>query len=235
MFRKFFTNRQLSAIFQSALLLHIMTLLVDLITYHFFPDHTPQIEFYFNICHELGLFILCLIIISQAIIIFSAHHQKFVTRHRLIALTTEIALGLAFFWLLTIDNDIQANFIEFISSVSIGNRNYKILTTYFVTLVLVIMDFYQTLENPEHINAQSIPEIIRSTIRFVIGEYALIFLSLFSAAHFAKLHAFAITLLNYSKSTITNELTLLQIIIPSAWIGAMVYYIYYRLHKKKTR
>jgi hypothetical protein len=228
--QKIFNSQQLSRFFQIAIIINLIGLLSDIIVYRYFSDYEILKSINENLSN-LSIFIVCCIIISQAILIFIKHHKKLITRYELVAITLIITIAVFLFWLLTIDNDIQEKFIIFCSSTSRTDHDVKMILALIGIFCMLIFNFYNTLEYPDKIDNRSVPEMIISIFKLVIKKYFLIFLSIFGIFHFHTIPTFTADILNYSKSSIYFNVTLLKILIPLGWIGAFGYYLYKKYQK----
>lgn len=233
MFKKIFTSKQLSSWFQIALLINIIALFLDLIIYHYFSTNKLFKLFAENL-NNLSLFMICLIIISQTIIIFTKNHPILVTRYKMLAIAIESFICIIFIWILSIENDIQGKSIIFSSSLSKSDHSYKLIFTLIAIFIMLLFDFYKTLTKPQNINPKTIPQVIRSTTRLVLRKHLFIFLCVFGIVKFKTLNIFARALLHHSASSLLFDLSLLEFIIPIAWIVAL-FYSFYQLRQPYTK
>jgi len=229
--QKIFTSHQLSRFFQIAIIINIIGLLSDIIVYRYFSSYEILKSINENLSN-LSIFIVCSIIISQAILIFIKNHKKLISKYELLAITSIICIAVFLFWLLTIDNDIQEKFIIFCSSTSQTSHDKRLIATLLGMFCMLIFNFYHTLEYPDKIDNKSIKEMIISVFKLVIKKYLLIFISIFGIFHFEKIQGFTHEILHYSKSAISFNLFLLKILLPLGWIGALGYY-FYQKHQEK--
>ncbi|MDP3788711.1 MAG: hypothetical protein Q8Q60_05355 [Candidatus Chromulinivorax sp.] len=227
MFKKIFTNKQLSLFFQIALIINIISAYCNLIVYHFFPDHKILKHIIDNFDH-VGLFMICITIISQALFIFSERHQQFVTKYKILAISLEACICVFFIWLISIEDEIQSKTIIFSSSLSQYDHSYKLAFTLIAIFIMISLNFYKTLKNPMVINNESVPKMLGSIFRVVIRKHLIIFICFFGIIHFKTLHKFAQTLLHHSESSFLFDVSLLEFIIPIIWLLGIGYYIYQR-------
>ena len=112
---KIFKTKQLSYFFQVAIIINIIGLLSDIIVYRYFPDHT-LLKLICENLSNLSIFIVCLIIISQSLLIFTKNHPTLIHRYKLASLAIGMLIGTFFMWILTTDNNMQESFIIYIST-----------------------------------------------------------------------------------------------------------------------
>ena len=234
MFKKIFTMQQLSLFFQIAVLINITGLFFDLIIYHYFPNNIALDLFAANL-NNVSIFMICLVVISQAIIIFIDRHQQFIARYKILALTIEAFICTFFLWLLMIESDIQGKAIIFSSSLSKYDHSYKLLATLIAIFIYLVFDFYRTFTHPTTIDNKSIPKMIGSTIRLVARKHLIIFIFIFGIINFKTLNKFARALLHHSQSSLFFDFSLLEFIIPIVWIAGIIYYVYMQFHNKKAK
>lgn len=228
-----FTSKQLSLFFQIALLINIVGLFLDLIIYHYFSTNKFLKVFAENL-NNLSLFMICLIIISQTIIIFTKNHPILVTRYKMLAIAIESFICVFFIWILSIENDIQGKSIIFSSSLSKSDHSYKLIFILIAIFIMLLFDFYRTLTHPQNIDTKTIPQVIRSVVKLVLRKHLLIFLCVFGIVKFKTLNIFAHALLHHSTSSLLFDLSLLEFIIPIAWLAALFYY-FYQLRQPDTK
>ncbi|MBP6870071.1 hypothetical protein KBC04_04265 [Candidatus Babeliales bacterium] len=234
MFRKVFSNQQLSSFFQLAILMQLISLMTNLIIYHYFPEQ-DIVDNAMQLLNEISLFMMCLVIISQSISLFISKYKNFVERHTFIALTSIVSMSMVIFWVLAIDNDIQEEFIIFLSKTSLIDHSYELIAMLITIFMILLYDFYHTIKDPETINDKTVPEILKSAFRLVIKEHLFIFISLFGAFEIKKIHTFASMLLQYTKTSIMTDFTFLEILIPITWLIAIIYYIFDRFQTKSLK
>jgi hypothetical protein len=228
---KIFTNKQLSYFFQIAIIINIIGLLSDIIVYRYFPDYNVLKLLCENLSN-LSIFIVCLIIISQSLFIFIKNHLTLIHRYKLASLAIGITIGTFFMWILTTDNNMQESFIIHISKMSRTDSSNKAIIALLGIFAFLLYNLYHTLTKPDEINDKSIPKSIQSVVRLVIEEYILIFIFIFGIIHFTSMHTFSLKMVNETKEAILFNLSLLEILIPTAWIGAISYYIYTHYYLK---
>ncbi len=233
MFKKFFTNQQISIFFQTAVLLDTTSMLLDLFIYHFCPNNL-QLKLLTENINNLALFMICITIISQFARFFENNHEAFVHQYRILAGMIEISISIFFFWIFSMESDMANDFIIFFSRASIYDYSFKIICILIIIFILLITDFYQSIKNPVEINNSSIQELIKSTIKLVVRRHLLILIFIFGFIHFKKLHKISVILLQNSISSFFSNLTLLEILIPMYWLAALIYYFYYRIQEHKT-
>ncbi len=150
-------------------------------------------------------------------------------------ITIETCMAIFLFWMLTIENDIEGEFIIFYSSLSRLDHSYRIMFVIATITMLLIIDFYRSLEDQVVVNDRSVVKIVKESFYIVIRRHLLLLLFAFGIIHFTKIHKFAVTLLGYSKATLFFNLTLLEILIPISWIFAIGYYLYLTSTRKKLK
>jgi hypothetical protein len=231
-FKKIFTTEQLSLFLQIGALINVIGLFLDLIIYHEYANST-----WLQICAEnlnhLSVFMICLVIIPQALILFLKNHQKLLQAYPIATMTTESCMAIFFLWVLTIENDIEGKFIIFYSSVSRSDHSYRIIFILITIALLLMIDFYKNLEDPEIVDDASIPSIVQSSFGLVVRKHLLLLLFVYGVIHFKKIHKFSIAALNYSRSELFFNLTLLEIVIPIVWIAGFAYYAYIKIFYKQ--
>ena len=170
---KIFTKRQLTYFFQIAIIINIIGLLLDIIVYRYFPD-CIILQLICENLSNMSIFIVCLIIISQALLIFIKNHQTLVHRYKLAAIALGISISTFFMLILTTDNDVQENFIIYISKISRADDSNKAIIALLTIFIFLLYNLYHTLTKPDRINDASVPQTIRSIFRLVITEYILL-------------------------------------------------------------
>lgn len=230
-FKKIFTTEQLSLFLQVGALINVMALFLDLIIYHEYAKNRWLKLFTENL-NNVSIFIICLVIIPQALILFLKNHQKLLRTYPIATMTIESCMAIFFLWVLTIENDIEGKFIIFYSSVSRSDHSYRIIFILITITLLLIVDFYKNLEDPEIVDDTSIPRIIKSSLSLVIRKHLFLLLFVYGVVHFKKIHKFSIAALNYSQSEFFLNITLLEIVIPIIWIAGIVYFLYIKIFLK---
>lgn len=231
MFKKIFTQQQLSLFLQVGILINIIGLFLDLIIYHYFP-YNNFMKILADNCNNASILIVCTIIISQALILFLKKHTKLRHQYPLATITITTCIGIFLVWILTIENDIEGKFIIFYSTASRFDHSSKVIFIIATITMLLIIDLYRTIENPTIINDRALPEVIRSSIQTVIRKHLLVLIFVYGIIHFTKIHKFSVAILNYSRSTLLFNLTLLEILIPISWLVAIGYYLYHKYNQK---
>lgn len=234
MFQKIFTNKQLSLFFQIAVFIELISLMGNLIVYHYFPSYLFVKEL-LQVLNELGLFIICFIVISQILLLLTKKYTAFIHHHTFISLHIAIIITMVMFWILALDNDIQEEFIIFLSKTSLTNHSYELTIILLIIFIVLIIDFYHTLKEPETINEKNILEIVYTSIRLLLKEHFFIFVSIFGIFHIQKINQFALNLFHYTQTSAIADVTFLEILIPISWILACIYYIYNRLYMKHLK
>ncbi len=235
MLKKIFTEQQISLFFQIAVLMNIAGLFLDLIVYHYFSDHQLLKLFAENLSH-LSLFMICLTMISQALIIFRQRHQIFITKYKIAAITIEACICIFFVWLLTIESDIQGKVIIFSSSLSQFNHSYRLTLILIAIFIMLLFDFYKNLVTPPTINENSVSEMLRSIFKLVVRRHLIMLIFIFGIVNFTTVHKFSMALFHHSQSLFFFDLNLLEFILPIGWIVTIFYYLYQLsqsgIHKK---
>ena len=229
---KIFKTKQLSYFFQVAIIINIIGLLSDIIVYRYFPDHT-LLKLICENLSNLSIFIVCLIIISQSLLIFTKNHPTLIHRYKLASLAIGMLIGTFFMWILTTDNNMQESFIIYISTMSRTDDSNKAIIALIGIFLFLLYNLYHTLTKPDEINDESIPQSIKSVLRLVIEEYILIFVFIFGIIHFTSMHNFSLEMVNNTKDALRFNVSLLEILIPTAWVAAIIYYIYIHYYLKK--
>src|SRR3989339_314274 len=211
---KIFTKRQLTYFFQIAIIINIIGLLLDIIVYRYFPD-CIILQLICENLSNMSIFIVCLIIISQALLIFIKNHQTLVHRYKLAAIALGISISTFFMLILTTDNDVQENFIIYISKISRADDSNKAIIALLTIFIFLLYNLYHTLTKPDRINDASVPQTIRSIFRLVITEYILIFIFIFGIIHFTTMHKFSLEMVNDTKEALRFNVTLLEFLIPT--------------------
>ena len=225
MLKRIFSQKQLSLFFQIAVLMNITGLFLDLIVYHYF-SHNQFLKLVTENLNNLSLFMVCLIMISQALVIFTQRHQILVTKYKIAAITIEACIGIFFIWLLTIENDIQGKVIIFSSSLSQFNHSYRLILILVAIFIMLLFDFYKNLMTPPKINQNSIPEMLKSIFILVFRRHIIMLIFMFGMVNFTTIHKFSTALFYHSKSLLFFDISLLEFIIPIAWIITIFYYLY---------
>lgn len=233
MFKKIFTNEQLSFFFQVALLTNLISLFFDMIVYHYFSDNQFLKLLVTNLDH-VSSFVICLTIVSQALFIFSQRHEQFLTKYKIAAVTLEACIGVFFIWLLSVENDLQTKTIIFSSSLSKFDHNYKLILILIAMFIMLSLEFYRTIKTPAEINDGSISELLRSTTKVVLKKHLAIFICIFGMVQFKTLRKFAHALWHNSEASFIFDFSFLEWIIPVIWIVGIGYYIYQRRHPDTT-
>jgi len=233
MFQKIFTNKQLSIFFQAAIIINIIGLFLDTITYHYFPQNN-LLKFTANNLGTLSITIIALIIISQIILLFRKNNPILVTQYKLTALSIQIFIGIFLFWLLNIDNTIQEQFIIFISNDSRTDHSIQLIVILITVFTLMFIDLSQTIKKPESINETETPQIIRDVIQHVLRKYFLIFLTIFGIIHVKKFEKFAYTMLYETEISALFDLKILEFIVPVCWLFTLGCYMYYKRKNQTT-
>lgn len=233
MLQKFFTNYQLSFFFRIAIFMQLLSLIGNLIVYHYFPNHT-LIHNLLQFLNELSLFTICLIIISQVLRLLIKKNKNFIYRYKFISLHIGIVISMFLFWLLATDNDIQEEFIIFLSKISLTDYNYELTIILLVIFIALLIDFYYAIKEPEMINEKTIPEIVKSSFRLVIKEHLFIFISIFGVLHIKKIYEFSSNLLHYVQTSILTDFIFLEILIAMSWFITLLYYLYNHFYNKKS-
>ncbi len=225
MLKKIFTKEQLSFFFQIAALCDITGLFLDLVVYHYFPDNT-MLKLMIENFNNGALFVMYLIIGWQAIILFTQHNQKFIERYPLIALTIEVSIAIFLFWILSVESDMESKALIFYSMISRFNHSYRIEILFFIIFMILLIDFYRIIEEPQPIDDASVPEMIKSSSKLVIRKHLFLCIFAFGLMHFDKIHKFALVMLQRSETAFFYDLTILEIMIPITWSVGIIYYLY---------
>jgi hypothetical protein len=223
--KRIFSQQQLSLFFQIAVLMNITGLFLDLVVYHYF-SHNELFKLLAENLNNLSLFMICLTIISQALVIFTQRHQILVTKYKIAAIAIEACIGIFFVWLLTIENDIQGKVIIFSSSLSQFNHSYSLALILSAIFIMLLFDFYKNLITPPKINQNSVPEMLQSIFRLVFRRHLIMFIFMFGMVNFTTIHKFSTALFHHSRSLFIFEVSLLEFIIPIGWIVTIFYYLY---------
>ena len=134
-------------------------------------------------------------------------------------------------FILTIDNDLEEKFIEYTSSTARTDHNIQIIISLGMLFLMIIFNLYRELKNPTHIDQNSVPEILRHAFRLVVRKYIVIFTIIFRIVHMDKFHKLALWLLQYTKSSIDFDLSLLEVLIPLGWVFTIITLLWYRYKK----
>lgn len=231
MFKRIFTNQQLSLFLQAGALMNVIGLFLDLITYHYFADN-KILEIVAKNCNVVSIFLVCSVIISQTLLLFFKNHKKLFAQYPITIVSIEIILAVFCLWILTVENDIEGKFVIFYSSISRLDHSHKTIAVIIILTMLLIVDFYRNLQEPAIVNDKSVPNIVRSSLQIVVRKHLFILLFAYGIVHFKKIHKLSIAILNNSKSTLVYNLTLLEILIPVAWVGGICYYLYIKFYGK---
>ncbi len=231
MFKKFFTQTQLSLFLQIGILINIIGLFLDLIIYHYFP-YNNFLKILADNCNNTSILIVCTVIISQALMLFLKKHTKLQHQYPLATITIITFLGVFLLWILTIENDIEGKFIIFYSTASRLDHSSKIIFIIATITMLLLIDLYRTLDDPTIINDHKLPEVIKSSVQIVVRKHIIILIFVYGIINFTKIHKFSVAILNYSTSTLIFDLTLLEILIPISWLVAIGYYLYHKYNQK---
>lgn len=232
MFQRIFTNKDLSWFFHMAVIMQLTSLMGNLLVHHFFPDY-PYVELLLQVINETSLFIICLIFISQVLLLLAHKYKNFVMKHKFITLTAGVIISMIIFWLLAIDNDIQEELIIFFSKISLIDHSSQLTIILMIIFTILLIDFYNVIQESEPINEKSIPEMMKATIRLVIKEHIFIFIAMFGALHIKRIREFATELFDYTHVTIITNLKFLEILIPATWCVIFFYYMYHKFMKNK--
>lgn len=237
MFHKLLTNVQLSLLLQIAALINVIGLFSDLIIYHYFTHADLLICISENL-NNLSIFMMCTILISQALIIFYKHHVKLFSQFPGIAITLATFITIFLLWLLMVENDIEGKFIIFYSAISQADHSYKSTIILTILTILLIIDFYTNLNDPIYLSNKTIFASIRSSFFMVLRKHLALIIFVYGLIHFKRIHTFSVAALNYSKESLLYDFSLLEFIIPTTWIGLICYYIYHKIttfYGKKDR
>ena len=234
MLHKLFAHKKLSLLLNAGILINIIGLFLDIIIYHYYSNSNFLKIVALNL-NNVSIFIICAIIISQTLLLFLKKHQKLMKLYPIATITIETCMAIFLFWMLTIENDIEGEFIIFYSSLSRLDHSYRIMFVIATITMLLIIDFYRSLEDQVVVNDRSVVKIVKESFYIVIRRHLLLLLFAFGIIHFTKIHKFAVTLLGYSKATLFFNLTLLEILIPISWIFAIGYYLYLTSTRKKLK
>jgi hypothetical protein len=211
--------------------MNITGLLLDILAYHYFP-YNAAFKFTAKNLDNVSIFMICIIVISQAMFIFMQNHQKFIMQHKFLAVTVEACISTVFLWFLTIDNEIQGEVVIFSSSITRTDHSRRLLFVLVAIFIMLVFDFYRNFKNQSVINDTSIRNIIRSVFKIVIRKHLLIFIFIFGIVHIKKIRKFAIALLHQSESSLFYDFNLLEFLIPIIWIATIIYYIYSHFYLK---
>ncbi len=233
MFKKIFTDKQVSLFFQVAIFFGIISFALDILIYHFF-SHITILKMFTENLNNLSIFMGCLTVISRALRLFTENHEKLITKYKILGITVETCLAMFLLWLITIEGHIKGKFIIFLSSLSQFNHSYRLLFTLLVILSMLIFDLYRNIINPPVINKESVRQMLHSTFQIVIKRHVVIFIFIFAIVNFITLHKFSLALLHYSESSLLFNLSLLEIIIPIIWIAALIYHVYQLIQSKNN-
>lgn len=230
--KKIFTDRQLSLFFQFAILINIVGLLSNIIVYRYFPNSIPM-KFTNQNLSNLSILIISAILIPKTIFGFFKKHKKKIQQYKFTGVTIMITLSVFLFWILKMDNFIQEKFIIFFSNLSRIDHSTTNLSIVIVIFCLLIFSFYKNISTPEKINHENVLIIIYDTFRLLLTEYILIFLTVFTVLNIKQLNYFQSKILDYSLSSITNNITFIKIIIPISWFFMISYYVLNYFFRKK--
>lgn len=230
MFERIFTKKQLSFLFNSAVVLNIIVLIFHIIVYRYFP-HAQVIKTVIKNISNLSIFIVCLIIVSQAILIFAEQHKTLHEDYKLVALIIEAILCIMFLWLLNINSNIETKFIIFCST-TWRQGNKKIIIVIAAFMALMFYNFYKMIiKKSNSVTNHSVPQILHSTVNSVMRKYFLIILSVLGIFNFARLHTFSLSILRYTLDSLFFDFGLFKISLFVLVIGGILYY----LHKRKFK
>lgn len=230
--KRFFTSEQINRFFQAAICINIIGLISDIIGYHYFPDN-DLIKITNQNLSNLSIAMICLVLISKAILLFIQRHKSLITKHKLLAITCIIFLANVLYLFLHIDNDIQESFVIYFSNISATNHDYRITLLLIGLLGMLIFNFYRNVQKPEHINAKSVPTLLRSTFNLVIKEYLFIIVALLGIFRITYFKNFAVQIIEYSKATLHAQIMFIKIMIPISWVCIVGYYMYTKHLKTK--
>lgn len=232
MLKKIFTNRQLSYLFQIAIILDTLTLLAFMIIYRYFPNFTLLKLLNENL-DNLSIFMVCLIIISQSIRIFMHRYKKLISNYPLIALTTLLSICIFLAWVLIIDDTIGDEFVIFSSSVSRFDHSILVISVLIAICSSLLFDLYKTISNPDNIDKMTVPSMIQSVIRLLLIKYFFIFIAYFQLIKVNSFHQYSIEMVHETISSLMFNAHILGILIACAWVITISYYAYTKYYHKK--
>lgn len=232
MFKKVFTSKQISLFFHIAVLMNLAGFFLDLVIYHFFSTN-EYLKLLTENLNNLSVSMICLTIVSQALFIFAKRHEYLLTNYKLLAISIEACIAMLFIWLIAIEDDIHGKVIIFASSLSKSNNSYQLIITLTAIFIMLSLELYRAIKNPEKINNASVLQIVRLTFKLVLRKHLFLFILMYGILKFSTLKKFAIALLYHSKSSLLYKLSLLEFILPTLWIIA-IFYAYYQLKAART-
>lgn len=232
MFKRIFTNQQLSLFFQFAIFINIIELLSSIITYRYFP-HSTIMKFTNQNLSNLSILIICAILIPQTMLKFLEKNKEKIKKYKLAGVAIMIILTTFLFWILTMDNMIQEKFIIFFSNLSRIEHSRKNLNIVMAIFCLLLFNLYQNFSDPEKINNKNVLTIMYDTFRLLLKEYILIFLTLFTVFNTKQLNYFQANILDQTQSSIFRDITFIKIIVPISWLFIILYYAMNHFFRKK--
>jgi len=232
MFKRIFTNRQLSFFFQFAIFINIIGLLSNIIVYRYFPNSTVM-KFTNENLSNLSILIVSAILISQTILVFLKRYKEKIQKYKLVGIAIIIIIIAFLFWVLRMDNLIQEKSIIFFSNLSRIDQNKKNLNIVIGIFCLLLFNLYENFSYPEKINNKNVLTIISNTFRLLLKEYILIFLTLFTIFNIKQLNYFQSKIFDYTQSSIFRDITFIKIIVPISWFFMILYYVINHFFRKK--
>ena len=233
MIHRFFTQEQLSRYFMSANIINVICLMANMMFHIFIPTYTV-IGLIINNFDNFSLFITCLIVVSQALLIFTEKHQK-LTEYKLITITIEFAIATFFIWVLTFNNVMQDATVEFYSVASVAPK-HKHRVVFLLILIAIMLCFdlyYSTKEESNKINDDAVKDEVKSGIKLFVTKYLvfmIVLTGIFHIEEFQKLSALGIEDFYYIFTVYAHIFYNAIIII---WIVAISYYLYKTYFQRK--
>jgi hypothetical protein len=231
MLHRIFTTQQLSKLFKIATTINIVCFFALFIQSHYLENYTILYQIIDSISH-VCFYIIATIIISQIIIIITKNHQEFIHKYKLIGITIELFLTFFLLSLLDITHHIEKSFIVFYSSASLHDT--QIMYVLIFILIMLFINLYHSIQDNKKITAPSIIKILWEEFHLFVIEYSIIICSLIGLLNIESLHKFAISSVNYTKTTLFFYGDIFGYAIITIWIIAISYYFYYKKYQKNS-
>ena len=226
MIHRIYTQEQLSHYFMSANIMNVICLIANMMYHLFIPKYTI-VGIIINNFDNFSLFVTCLIVVSQALLMFTEKHQQ-LTEYKLLMITIEFAIATFFVWVLTYNNVMQDAAVAFYSTASITphHKHRVVFLLILIALMLCFDLYYSAKEESNKINDDAVRDEVKSGIKLFITKYLIFIIVLTGIFHieeFQKLSALGIENFDYIFMICANLFYHAIIII---WIVALSYYVY---------
>ena len=233
MIHRFYTQEQLSHYFMSANIMNVICLMANMMFHLFIPTYAT-IGIIIDNFDNFSLFVTCLIVVSQALLIFTEKHQR-LTEYKLIIITVEFAIATFFVWVLTFNSVMQDTAVTFYSIASIApHHKHRVVFLLILIAIMLCFDlYYSRKEEMNKVDPDAIKEGVTNHIRLFITKYFVFIITLTGIFHieeFQKLSAIGIEDLK-DMLIVYSDIFIHVIII--IWIAAISYYVHKIYEQRK--